>query len=474
LWIFVTLASLLIDMLILQPARIWLKWVALNSTVSSDMRQICDALAKRFISIIQRKAGVMRDANSLIQHFNPACRAARQFPRLAVSRFLLSMNDYDLPFFSTRSAPLSQKRGLEWYIAFFFAIVSSALAVLTWLALPLQDAVLELLATVVFNVAAYILYQIGLASAVVAVLIFLALIGGVFVREWWIRLLARRKIRQREAKQAEDGKLNDLLAHNKPAPDGSDHGSSPGKKDKKGTQKKGAAASVASSSLAESTSSPEKDNQKQHATAETTTTSMFTAPAKTKDSYLVDDYEGEIDRSPMFKSKFKPTASEIVKRLVPSRSSASVSPGGALGEGGEGGEGDTAHEHRTTKAGVILPSLKKYGGGGLFGATRPFNSQPLQLADDASISSSGGAALVAETIANMEKNITLNLETVRLLVLCICVCVSCVHTHYSLFYFDVHTFANTHTHSRNCKPTIRVYTHIHTDNSRQLGEEQGA
>lgn len=35
--------------------------------------------------------------HSLIQHFNPACRAARAFPWLPSSRILIALSDHDLP-----------------------------------------------------------------------------------------------------------------------------------------------------------------------------------------------------------------------------------------------------------------------------------------------------------------------------------------------------------------------------------------
>lgn len=39
----------------------------------------------------------MRNKNSLIQHFNPVCRLARDYPHLPIARLLMSLNDFDLP-----------------------------------------------------------------------------------------------------------------------------------------------------------------------------------------------------------------------------------------------------------------------------------------------------------------------------------------------------------------------------------------
>ena len=43
---------------------------------------------------------------------NPACRAARQFPGLTLSRLLMSLNDDDIPSeLGTPNAPLGSERG---------------------------------------------------------------------------------------------------------------------------------------------------------------------------------------------------------------------------------------------------------------------------------------------------------------------------------------------------------------------------
>lgn len=46
--------------------------------------------------VLMRTTGLMKDAHALVQHFNPACRAARTFPHLPVARMLISMSDLDI------------------------------------------------------------------------------------------------------------------------------------------------------------------------------------------------------------------------------------------------------------------------------------------------------------------------------------------------------------------------------------------
>lgn len=47
--------------------------------------------------ILERKSGMMKSFGAVVQHFNPACRVARQFPHLISSRLLMSLGDFDIP-----------------------------------------------------------------------------------------------------------------------------------------------------------------------------------------------------------------------------------------------------------------------------------------------------------------------------------------------------------------------------------------
>jgi hypothetical protein len=71
--------------------------VGLSSAVSDDINSITMELGKRAKTIMMRNKGLMRDANSAIQHFNPVCRLSRKFPQLTICRLLMSLNDHDIP-----------------------------------------------------------------------------------------------------------------------------------------------------------------------------------------------------------------------------------------------------------------------------------------------------------------------------------------------------------------------------------------
>jgi len=201
LWIVVSIISLALDLVLLQPSRIWLKWIVINSVVSEDVRELVLGLKSRFMSILQRKAGVMRDANSLIQHLNPVCRVARLFPQLPISRFLFSLNDHDVPYALKKPGGALDKRSSS-----FLARISFALAVtlptllLLWISslpAPLQDAVTDLGATLGINIVGIVLYEISLVSAPFAIFIVIGMVGAVFVREFMIAAAAQAKLRLR-------------------------------------------------------------------------------------------------------------------------------------------------------------------------------------------------------------------------------------------------------------------------------------
>jgi hypothetical protein len=96
-WLIGCITATCIDVGILQPMKIWMRFIVMSAASIWDVRVTHGLLRDRAKSIMLRKDGHMRTANALVQHFNPACRAARKFPHLAASRLLLSLNDQDLP-----------------------------------------------------------------------------------------------------------------------------------------------------------------------------------------------------------------------------------------------------------------------------------------------------------------------------------------------------------------------------------------
>ena len=85
------------DILILSPFKIWMRGIVISGIAASDVRTVHALLRERAKYVLRRSSGLILYSDSLIQHFNPACRAARAFPELPISRLLMSLNDHDLP-----------------------------------------------------------------------------------------------------------------------------------------------------------------------------------------------------------------------------------------------------------------------------------------------------------------------------------------------------------------------------------------
>lgn len=99
-WLLVSLLTLLQDIFLLYPFIIWLLWIFIYNDVSIEVRQFYEQFAINSRIILRRTSSLMRESNALVQHLNPACRAARMFPALPISRLLLSISDKDMPVLS--------------------------------------------------------------------------------------------------------------------------------------------------------------------------------------------------------------------------------------------------------------------------------------------------------------------------------------------------------------------------------------
>jgi hypothetical protein len=151
-WAAAVYVILMLDLIVFQPATIWLKWVIMNRSISQEMHQIIDAITIRFGAVLCRKAGAMRDSASLVQHFNPACRAARMFPHLPLARFLMSLNDFDVPFFDVKVRPSVSKMS------------KTLLDILGVFPYFLQDCIVDGAVVIALNGLILALYQLGTIS----------------------------------------------------------------------------------------------------------------------------------------------------------------------------------------------------------------------------------------------------------------------------------------------------------------------
>lgn len=162
------------DLIVLQPLKIWMKFVAVASIASGELRMFHAMLKERSRFILTRMNGVVRNYNQMLHHSNPACRAARTFPELAASRLLISLNDSDLPVHIWRDQRMTVSGGLHGILQ---AVLATLLLPLMVLPVVTHEFAIEVTITALLNVG-----LVGLALlAIVNILIPLAITAAIVV-----------------------------------------------------------------------------------------------------------------------------------------------------------------------------------------------------------------------------------------------------------------------------------------------------
>ena len=156
-FVMVVLLSLVEDIFLLQTVRVYLRFIAMTSLVAGEYRKILDGFIRRYKSITWRRLGVMGDSHSLIHHFNPACRVARTLTTLPVSRFMILLNDHDVPLFETPRS-FSESKSIR---SLLYSVKSAILYTLTILPPLLQDCILDVVGTCSVNLVVILFYLLG-------------------------------------------------------------------------------------------------------------------------------------------------------------------------------------------------------------------------------------------------------------------------------------------------------------------------
>lgn len=152
------------------------------SLVGKDIRAIFNNLKNRGKLILMRTTGLMRDSNCLIQHFNPACRAARAVPHLPVARLLISIGDFDLP------VPSQFKR---------YKRLRMLLSLVLWplgsCPVLIQDGVTEMFSSAAFNALIMAIGTINRMNSSAGGAVIAIIVLALFFREGFIALRDWRK-----------------------------------------------------------------------------------------------------------------------------------------------------------------------------------------------------------------------------------------------------------------------------------------
>ena len=146
----------------------------MSSIIMDKVNFLVNQLKKRVKQALSRRNGFLK-SSSVVQHLNPACRAARSVPHLSLARLLISLNDYDVP-----TAKSSVKSIFGYVYGTMFWLLLSLILILSILPELLQDVFFESMVTVVVNILYFSIFS-GSDDLYVAFGIGTAFIFGIFV-----------------------------------------------------------------------------------------------------------------------------------------------------------------------------------------------------------------------------------------------------------------------------------------------------
>ena len=183
-WAYLLLYSIGLDLFFVQTFKIYWKNIVLISSLRAEVPRICDLMRKKVRFMMSHNTGMMRGSLALAQHFSPACRVARMYPALPVCRFLLSVNDSDLPL--RRRVP-NDTDPFEQRLAHYFQLVLDGFCELSP---TTQNMTLEFVLMGLLIFISFVLFEIGTVSPAAGWVVFALLLMSPVLIEARFSLLA--------------------------------------------------------------------------------------------------------------------------------------------------------------------------------------------------------------------------------------------------------------------------------------------
>ena len=178
LWFIEIIVVALLSTIVIIPVTILLKFIAITYQARKDILSLFRVMKMRGKTILRRSIGLMTHSHALMHHFNPACRAARNYPELPAARLLMSLNDFDIPvdYSLDRNTSVSSRLlKLSVFPVFLLFFVTFLLPY------TIQDAIIEALSITGFNFGVLAFYVLASIQVYIP-LIFLGtaavLVGG--------------------------------------------------------------------------------------------------------------------------------------------------------------------------------------------------------------------------------------------------------------------------------------------------------
>eukprot|EP01033_Poteriospumella_lacustris_P011065 gene11065-7872_t len=209
LWSVVFMVALVQNLFLLEALTIFIRGVAVPAYVRRPFHRLLHHLQRNAPVIFMRSTGGhLRTANSFVQHFNPAVRAARFYPQYPVSRLLMNLSDTDLPLRPIAPAPFTLQSPPQLLVPYVGHVVwtwarrvaEEGLLHVVHLPVALQDVTWRWYLIVLLQTAAWALswlYEANVGALIfVTLLVFAALVGlplGLLLRDVYA---ARRRRRQ--------------------------------------------------------------------------------------------------------------------------------------------------------------------------------------------------------------------------------------------------------------------------------------
>ena len=88
-WMLTVASSWVVEYALLSPLVILVRGILIPWLFYDDVQGLRQYLIRFGKLVMLRRAGLLKQSNSMLQHLNPACRAAKRFPALNVARLLL-------------------------------------------------------------------------------------------------------------------------------------------------------------------------------------------------------------------------------------------------------------------------------------------------------------------------------------------------------------------------------------------------
>jgi hypothetical protein len=177
-WFTEILIVFFIAILFVIPITILLKNIVITHWARKEVLALFKILKTRSNFILSRTTGMITNANALMHHFNPACRAARSFPSIPAARLLICLNDFDIPDIykdELQSSLYYQVVHIPIFPIFFVFFITFMLPY------TIQDAIIEAFSITGFNFLMLGLYTLVMSEIYTALILAVGIVILLFI-----------------------------------------------------------------------------------------------------------------------------------------------------------------------------------------------------------------------------------------------------------------------------------------------------